>query len=107
MSGLEREDHERKVPAIWGTTVCLGYHLLYEAFRIGPAAMTTDDRCGEKLGEVQCQLRVGHHPEAHVAGRRDTAGRRSWLLGRDYATNVTDSELQWADGFPRPSEPGL
>ena len=64
--------------------------------------MTIEDRCGEKLGDVQCELRVGHDPEVHVAGRRDAAQRRSWLLGRDHDTDVADSQLQWADGFPQP-----
>jgi hypothetical protein len=64
--------------------------------------MTSDDRCGEKLDGVQCQLRIGHDPEAHVAGSRDSSGRRSWLLGRPYETSVPDAELQWAEGFPQP-----
>ena len=64
--------------------------------------MTTNDRCGEIVDGVQCELRIGHEPEVHVAGRRHDAGRRSWLLGRDYETSVPDSELQWATGFPRP-----
>jgi hypothetical protein len=64
--------------------------------------MTSDERCGEVLHDVQCQLRAGHFPEAHVAGRRDGPGRQSWLLGRDYDTEVTDAELDWADGFPQP-----
>jgi hypothetical protein len=64
--------------------------------------MTSEDRCGENYDDVQCQLRVGHHPEVHVAGRRGGSGRRSWLLGRDYETDVADSDLEWADGFPQP-----
>jgi len=64
--------------------------------------MTSDERCGEILNDVQCQLRIGHVPEVHVAGRRDGAGRRTWLLGRDYDTDVPDSRLEWADGFPQP-----
>ncbi|MCW2495666.1 hypothetical protein [Jatrophihabitans sp.] len=64
--------------------------------------MTSDEQCGEILDSVQCQLRAGHFPEAHVAGRRGGAGRRSWLLGRDFDTEVPDSELDWADGFPQP-----
>ena len=64
--------------------------------------VTSDERCGEVLDGVQCQLRAGHVPEAHVAGRRGGAGRRSWLLGRDYETDVDDSELDWAAGFPQP-----
>ena len=64
--------------------------------------MTSDERCGEVLDDVQCQLRAGHSPEAHVAGRRGTPERRSWLLGRDYDTEVQDSELHWAEGFPQP-----
>lgn len=66
------------------------------------SSMSSDDRCGEKLGDVQCQLRVGHNPEVHVAGRRGSAERRSWLLGRDFETKVPDSELEWAKGFPQP-----
>jgi hypothetical protein len=64
--------------------------------------VTSDERCGEILDGVQCQLRIGHDPETHVAGRRGGAGRRSWLLGRDYDTDVPDSELEWAAGFPQP-----
>jgi hypothetical protein len=64
--------------------------------------MTADNRCGEKFDDLRCQLRVGHHPEVHVSGRRDGAGRRTWLLGRDYETDVPDSELEWAEGFPQP-----
>lgn len=64
--------------------------------------MTSDERCGEVWDDVQCQLRAGHYPEAHVAGRRGGAGRRSWLLGREYSTEAEDSELDWADGFPEP-----
>jgi hypothetical protein len=64
--------------------------------------VTTTDRCGEILDDVQCQLRIGHDPEVHVAGRRNDASRRSWLLGREYETSVPDSELQWASGFPAP-----
>jgi hypothetical protein len=64
--------------------------------------MTEVERCGEVLDGVQCQLRVGHVPEVHVAGRHGGAGRRSWLLGRDYDTDVPDSELEWADGYPQP-----
>ena len=64
--------------------------------------MTSDEQCGEKLDGVQCQLRAGHFPEAHVAGRRDSADRRTWLLGRPYDSDVPDSELDWAPGFPAP-----
>jgi len=64
--------------------------------------MTDGDRCGEVLDDVQCQLRVGHFPEVHVAGRRGGGGRRSWLLGRVYETEVEDSDLDWAEGFPQP-----
>lgn len=64
--------------------------------------MTDDVRCGEVLEGVRCQLRAGHFPEARVAGRSGSAGRRTWLLGRDYETDVADSELDWADGFPQP-----
>ncbi len=64
--------------------------------------MTTDLRCGEVLDHVQCQLHAGHRPETHVAGRRDSAGRRTWLLGRDHDTDAADAELDWADGFPQP-----
>jgi hypothetical protein len=64
--------------------------------------MTSDDQCGEKLDGVQCQLRIGHYPEVHVAGRRDAPSRRSWLLGRAHETSVSDTDLQWADGFPQP-----
>lgn len=64
--------------------------------------MTEDERCGEVLDGVRCQLRAGHFPETHVAGRRDGAGRTSWLLGREYDTDVPDSELEWAAGFPQP-----
>lgn len=63
--------------------------------------MAPEDRCGEKLDDVQCQLRIGHHPEVHVAGGSTDPGRRSWLLGRDYEVDVPDSELEWAEGFPR------
>lgn len=64
--------------------------------------MTSDEQCGEILDEVRCQLRVGHFPETHVAGRRNGPGRRSWLLGRDHDTDLADTELDWADGFPQP-----
>ena len=64
--------------------------------------MTSDEQCGEVLDDVRCQLRVGHFPEAHVAGRHDGAGRRSWLLGRDHDPGRQDSELDWAPGFPQP-----
>jgi hypothetical protein len=64
--------------------------------------MTSDERCGEVLDDVRCQLRAGHSPEAHVAGRRGGAGRTSWLLGREYDTDVADSQLEWAEGFPQP-----
>ena len=62
----------------------------------------SDERCGDVFEDVQCQLRAGHFPEAHVAGRDGGPGRRSWLLGRDYVTEVPDDELDWADGFPQP-----